>query len=84
MLQAALVAAVPGGGLAVSELAYGADDELLAFKVTTDAPLDREAIRQVRETVKGIFAGTKWADVPVVLCQKGLDIQLIKRSDADN
>ena len=77
----ALAAASCGLMLSGSELAVDKDDELIAFKVNCDTNLCHEARECLRNDFKRAFAGTKWENTLVIVCPKGIDVQVVKRSD---
>lgn len=78
----AVAAALPVG-CAAGELSIEAGDELIAFKVTSERPLSCAARENLKQVVKDTFAGTKWAESPVLVCDGGIDVQVVKRSDVE-
>ena len=80
-LLKAFVAVIPGVSVGGLELSEG--DDLIAFKISTAYAISESTRENIRREWQQIFGATKWARVPVLLCQDGLDISLVKRSDAD-
>ena len=75
---AATVAAAIRTPVEAQSMDIDASQQPVAFVVTSKAPLTEEAMANIRAAMVGAFKQTLWANVPVLVLDQGLQLNLVK------